>query len=149
MTNSIEVIGGNKSQHHYYYSMVDYCIKKLMPRIRTLDLTVKVKSLGGDAYGYCLCENRRTFEIEIASNVPLKQRMQALAHEMVHVKQYVRGELGFEGHWCGKFYNTDKLDYWDLPWEIEAHGREPGLYIRWVQEQKLTNRPWTVLPTVD
>lgn len=120
-----------------------------MPRVRTLDITIRVKKLGGEAYGYCLAENRRSFEIEIASNVPLKQRMQAIAHEMVHVKQYVRGELGYEGHWHGKFYNTDKLDYWDLPWEIEAHGREPGLYIRWVQEQNLTNRPWTVLPTVD
>ena len=29
------------------------------------------------------------------------------------------------------------MSYWDLPWEIEAHGREVGLFIRYCEENKL------------
>jgi len=30
----------------------------------------------------------------------------------------------------GKIYDESKLDYWEQPWEIEAHGREKGLYYK-------------------
>ena len=42
-------------------------------------------------------------------------------------------------------YYNDDLDYWDYPWEIEAHGREPGLYYRFIKKlredkKKKTNK---------
>lgn len=57
-----------------------------------------------------------------------------LAHEMVHVKQYVTGELvdhGTHCSWKGKNYeeyeaNSD--DYFFSPWEVEAYGMQVGLY---------------------
>ena len=39
--------------------------------------------------------------------------------------------------WFGKFVNDDKVDYWDLPWEIDAYGRERGLFTRFVRKFKL------------
>lgn len=58
-----------------------------------------------------------------------------LGHEMVHVKQYARGQLKdmhrYTGtKWMGKNYNCHKMSYWDYPWEIEAYGMERGLYTR-------------------
>ena len=33
-------------------------------------------------------------------------------------------------------------DYWDQPWEIEAHGREIGLFIRWAEKEGYSKRKW-------
>jgi hypothetical protein len=95
--------------------------------------------------GYCLeTDNNRTFEIELDRKLPLRKLMETLAHEMVHVKQYARRELHpVYDTWCGKTYNPKKVSYWDLPWEIEAHGREVGLFIRWAEQEKLGNKRWT------
>jgi hypothetical protein len=43
----------------------------------------------------------------------------------------------------GKTYNPEKTSYWDLPWEIEAHGRETGLFIRWAEKEHLGHLKWT------
>jgi hypothetical protein len=63
---------------------------------------------------------------------------------MVHAKQYARRELHpVNNAWLGKTYNPKKVSYWDLPWEIEAHGRETGLFIRWVEENDFATKKWT------
>jgi hypothetical protein len=63
---------------------------------------------------------------------------------MVHVKQYARRELHpADDVWMGKTYNPKKISYWDLPWEIEAHGREIGLFIRYCETHKLSKHKWT------
>lgn len=57
-----------------------------------------------------------------------------LAHEMVHVKQYSRGELVDHGYYCswhGKKYEEAELsseEYFFSPWEVEAFGMQVGLY---------------------
>lgn len=57
--------------------------------------------------------------------------LRTLAHEIVHVKQYVLGELRWRD--AGLLYkgiNHDAMnlmDYFELPYEIEAYGREKGL----------------------
>ena len=129
----IKVIGGSASQKKHITGMVDFCIKKLMPRMH-LDVTVRVTKLDDDAYGYCLADadddsrpdRPRTFDIEIRKGMPLRKTLETLAHEMVHVKQYARGELyesSMKGmhRWHGKWIEKDP-DYWDCPWEGEAMG---------------------------
>ena len=73
-------------------------------------------------------------EISIAmdSQLELPQMLMTLAHEMVHVKQYVRGqyrgELSRNGKmkriWLGKQYS---VAYLKRPWEREAFRREGEL----------------------
>jgi len=57
--------------------------------------------------------------------------LRTLAHELVHVKQYIRGELSWRDAgllWKGVNHNPKNLlHYYDLPYEIEALGREYGL----------------------
>jgi hypothetical protein len=140
----ITVIGGKPNQRKYVESITEFCIKTLMPRMRTLDITIKLKTLK-DAYGYCLeTDNNRTFEIEVHRDLKLRTLLETVAHEMVHVKQYARRELHpVNNTWCGKTINPKKISYWDLPWEIEAHGREAGLFIRWAEQEKLGTKKWT------
>lgn len=76
-------------------------------------------------------------EIELDPRKKSVDIYQILAHEMVHIKQYVLGELD-ETHpsgtvWKGQlFIETGKdQDYWESPWEIEAYGKEKGMnYLR-------------------
>ena len=140
----ITVTGGKPNQRKYVESMVEFCIQKLMPRMETLDITVKLKTPDG-AMGYCLeTDNKRTFEIEIDRNQKLRPLLETVAHEMVHVKQFARRELHPSmDTWYGKTYNPKKVSYWDLPWEIEAHGREVGLFVRWCEENDLGKYKWT------
>ena len=117
-----------------------------MPRMHTLDITVKLTSPKG-AMGYCLeLDDNRTFEIEVDRNMRLRKLLETIAHEMVHVKQYARRELHpVHETWCGKTYNPKKVSYWDLPWEIEAHGREVGLFVRWCEKHDYGSRAWSQL----
>ena len=139
----ITVIGGKPNQRKYVESIAYFCIKTLMPRMRTLNVTIKLKSLN-DAMGYCLeTDDKRTFEIEVDRKLTLRKLLETVAHEMVHVKQYARRELHpVHSTWCGKTVNPKKTSYWDLPWEIEAHGREAGLFIRWAEQENLGHKKW-------
>jgi len=142
----INIVGGSKSQKKHVYKMVEFCAKMLMPRMSTLDITVNLCKPTG-AMGYCLeTDNNRTFEIEVDKTQSLRRLLETLAHEMVHVKQYARRELHPSTDlWCGKTVNPNKTSYWDLPWEIEAHGRETGLFIRYCEANKLGKQKWTQL----
>jgi hypothetical protein len=141
---AIRITGGTKNQKKYARSMVKFCIKTLMPRMKTLDITIKLTNPNG-AMGYCLeLDNNRTFEIEADKKLRLRKLLETIAHEMVHVKQYARRELHpVNETWCGKTYNPKKVSYWDLPWEIEAHGREAGLFVRWAEQENLGHLKWT------
>ena len=59
--------------------------------------------------------------------------LKTLAHELVHVKQYVMGDLSMRREglcYRGVHYDVKTLtEYFELPYEIEAYGREKGLLI--------------------
>lgn len=92
---------------------------------------------------YCTWEDDnlkpREFEIEIDANLSQQQMLKSLAHEMVHVKQYATGQLkdlskSLAVKWEGEYHSISSQDtheeqYWFSPWEIEANGREVGLYV--------------------
>ena len=145
--NTITIEGGNASQKDKVFSLTQFCIKKLMPRMRSLDINIKLTRLGKEANGYCLRQTDREFELELDSRLTLRTMLETVAHEMVHVKQYARREMNDfafkEVHykWKGKLV-PDSTDYWDLPWEIEANGREVGLFIRWCEEAGYGDKAW-------
>jgi hypothetical protein len=39
-----------------------------------------------------------------------------------------------------KKYDMSNIDYWDFPWEIEAYGRQLGLFIRWCEVEGIADR---------
>ena len=55
-----------------------------------------------------------------------------LAHEMVHVKQFAKGQLQVKNgmrYWCGKKY-TKRTKYIEQPWEQEAFARQEIIFRR-------------------
>jgi len=59
-----------------------------------------------------------------------------LAHEMVHLKQYLRKEIDWNlSAWKGKDY--DNSDYWDAPWEIEARKFQTKLFNTFIEQEPL------------
>ena len=137
--NLITIKGGREYQRKYVESITEFCIKTLMPRMNTLDIKINLTKPDG-ALGYCLeLDSKREFEIEVDRTQSLRKLLETVAHEMVHVKQYARRELHPSTNtWCGKTYNPKNVSYWDLPWEIEAHGREVGLFVRWCEQENIT-----------
>jgi hypothetical protein len=75
------------------------------------------------------------YEIDIKRSLRLRDLLTTLAHEIVHVKQYELGQLAQN--------SESHIEYWDRPSEIEAHGRETGLFIRWAEENNLASKKWT------
>lgn len=112
--------------------------KRLNDRVNiTLDFTDK--DLSPNYYGFCDWEfenhRSRDFILTIDPSLGKRNMLLVLAHEMVHVKQYAKGELkdyikAKRVRWHGEVYQNNEIDYWEQPWEIEAHGREKGLYYK-------------------
>lgn len=122
--------------------------------VRNLNIEIEVCKL--DVDGECIDEegtrNPRWFTINLKKQ-KLEDMIRTLAHEMVHVKQHAKNELqsGFvtatrgglkiSSKWKGKIWKPKRKEdpYYDSPWELEAFGKEVGLFQRYVAyRDKLT-----------
>ena len=93
-------------------------------------LTKKIEDLGNCCITfYNDWYKAREFEIELKTSRSLKKMLHTLAHEIVHLKQFAKGELNnANDKWQGQSVDTDTTPYHDLPWEIEAASLEGILY---------------------
>ena len=88
--------------------------------------------LDSEAQVLCWGDKKTHVEISIArtsegETMTLESMMQTLAHEMVHAKQYLRGELcGYTAAWKGRKPRNYK--YENAPWEKEAYRLEEELF---------------------
>jgi hypothetical protein len=152
----ISIKGGTKSQKKYVRSITKFSVKLMMPRMHSLELNIRIRSFGkDDGYGYCISADGedqarpREFNIDVNSKLKLRTLLETVAHELVHVKQFARGELyqssvTMKHRWQGKWYKRTP-SYWNQPWEIEAHGREPGLFVQWCEAERIGHLKWTQL----
>ena len=149
MQISVKGVRSKKIQRTIKSAAEFYGSKLLSKRLAgTIDVTICLKrKLDDDAEGFCQFERIdkgiKFFEIEILRDLPIENLLVTLAHEMVHLKQFASGELkpycipANITNFKGKTVNEDLIDYWDLPWEIEAHGRERGLFYRFAADYDL------------
>jgi hypothetical protein len=121
-----------------------------MVRNLTLDIEVwKDFDLEGECVDEDGTKNPRWFTIGL-KNQDVNEMIKVLGHEMVHVKQHAKNELA-TGHavaargglkiyskWMGEIWKPKGKEdaYFDSPWEIEAYGREVGLYHKWCATQE-------------
>lgn len=85
--------------------------------------------------------NCRSFIIILNKNLNKKTMLISLAHEMVHVKQYARGELkdylrDDVVRWKRKIFRLSEVEYWTSPWEVEAYEKDKILYEAFKKERK-------------
>jgi hypothetical protein len=133
--------------NEYVQRASQFYAEQLFPKqlLRHIVVTVKFnKHL--DAFGYTGVEKRnskgkaREFLIELHPYISGKQILKTLAHEFVHVKQYVYEELNEpQTIWQGESIDSDAMDYYELPWEIEAFGKEAGLFTNFAKKESLWN----------
>ena len=91
-------------------------------RARVFDIILDHHRMKEDDYGRVRGDTEWCHEI-----------LKTLGHELVHVKQYVTGELNWREAgltYKGAHYDPGNLlEYFELPYEIEAYGRERGLLV--------------------
>lgn len=104
--------------------------------VKKLDVCVLVKSgLDEDDCGQIQTrafgkKNQRSFIITVNADQDVSEAMITLAHEMVHLKQMALNEFVQQSEtccrWNGVFFSVDdeRAVHYELPWEVEAHGRE-------------------------
>lgn len=154
----ITIKNANRSQKRYAESVVKFCASKLMSKRLGNALEIHLSFIPGLAEthnenGACIWEDDnhlpREFTIEIDKNLSLRRALESICHEMVHVKQFASGQMkdmmSNRDHvkWEGEVLDRTSMDYWDLPWEIEANGRETGLFVRWAEQNNLGRYAWT------
>ena len=153
---TIRVRGGDAETRKLVRSIAHWVSRKTMDvRLRTSvtvniviqkDLYLKEKVQGlswidDDEY------RPRKFKIQVEEQSKLRHMLETIAHEMIHIKQWASGDMyeysdGFRTKFKKKAYNTKKMDYWDAPWEVEAHGKEVGMFVRWSEEEGYNKKPW-------
>lgn len=153
----ISVTGSGHKKQAMVVNIAEFCALHLMEKIQheiilNVELIVRLKekeSVAGDCiWEDDVCNRPREFTIRIDSSQSLQDMLETVAHEMVHVKQYAKGELKDYSRqtdvckWKGKKVDCIKTHYYDCPWEIEAHGRERGLFIRWFEQSQWKKCKW-------
>lgn len=149
----------SNEQREFMRDAVKFAFNHMVKTKQRRDFTISVvfkdmKGLIGETV-YRKCYYRRLFTVYLDSKQIKKNRktnlkkfedvLKTLFHEMVHVKQYLQEEIKEDVYKDGSvLYNgkkfkdadTSDLEYWDKPWEIEAYGREIGLYKRFEKAYK-------------
>lgn len=148
----LNLSGFNRREKHEVAEAAQFFASQLMDPRMVRNLTVDIeRNKKLDVQGECVseeaCRNPRWFTITLRGRSDDEDMIKTLAHEMVHVKQYAKNELGKEfavgrggsgvriaTRWQGQLWKAKRKEdaYWDCPWEIEAYGREVGLYQRWL-----------------
>jgi hypothetical protein len=153
----LDIEGGTEQQQQFVTSIAKFSADKLLTDRMNASLGVVIELTDNmleeeGVQADCTWEddpNRpKDFTIRIDSSLKLRQLLESVAHEMVHVKQYATGQMReyltdvdrcrFED----KEYSRKNTDYYDFPWEIEAYGREVGLFIRWAEKEGYAAEPW-------
>lgn len=116
-----------------------YFSHKLMNKRMLDNITLRISWTGNETTDDGLCyyteddKTPRNFKIMLNENMGRRALLMTLAHEITHLKQYALKELHDSSsgtRWKRVIVNEKEIHYYDTPWEIEAFGRELGLYNR-------------------
>ena len=107
---------------------------------RHVEVRVRQRDLG-TWHGFASIEDYnslgqpRSFVIELHKNDNEAEKLKTLAHELCHVRQYVRNELNEAMNtWKGCKIDSDAIPYDDQPWEKEANKLGNELYERYTNK---------------
>lgn len=143
-----------KRFHSHIESIITFSANKLLPPEVIQDLDIEIQGSGvflkntgniASVINNSIGKDPRDFFVEVDTSVRKRTLLTAIAHEMVHIKQFALNELVEKrnGSVVWKRKRLDNLDYYEQPWEIEAYGREAGLFVRWCEQNNLSKFKWT------
>ena len=154
MSLCLRVTGGNKFQKQLVFGTVQFCMNRLLPSVKKLDINVHIRNFKEDSnIGYCTDDSSdatdfvgkspRRFQIEVSKDLNLTDFIKCVLHEFVHLKQFVLREMveldRQRTRWKSKVI-PDTTKYYDQPWEKEAYRLESQLLWECLENQEfLTN----------
>ena len=153
-TMIIHINGSNKTVRKLVERAAWFYAEKLMGKrlMSGLDITIKLKKNMLNKTGFegtAIWEDSgyrsREFTIEHDPGVKIRNLLITLAHEMVHIKQWAKDEM-YEYmepnmvRFKGEKLHLKEINYWDYPWEIEAYGRQLGLFVRFCEKAGIADR---------
>jgi hypothetical protein len=143
--HDIYIEGGTKRQRDIADKVISFCIQRLMPRARSINVDCHLTKSMTDLGGCWVLDNKRSFGIEVNTISKTKEFIISLIHEMVHAKQYYteelievltknkKGDIVNRIIWKGKDCTTIKYD--NLPYELEAYHMQDNLYEEYKNEK--------------
>lgn len=135
--NFVYAEGSTKSKRVLAEDVVFFCIDQLMPRMKTLDVSVQLSNnLEPHVHGFCCAIDTREFELEVNAKLTKEDFITTICHEMVHVMQYARRRLGIDSKRSYKTYD----EYLDLWYEVEARELEKILVDKYNSLKKLEKK---------
>jgi hypothetical protein len=93
-----------------------------------LDVDLEIEFEGVENGGYVDFEEGEDIVVGINPDQSKNELIRTIFHEMVHVKQYVEGDLSHENSdnlWKGEVVD---VPYMDRPWEKEAYEQEEAMW---------------------
>ena len=143
----LRVVGcPDKNFRKYIRKAVSFYGKILLPNKilrENIELVIKFDRKMSN-YGECSVEGHspsnkaREFLIKLHPDIGADNILKTLAHELVHVKQFARHETNdCLTRWHGSKIDSEEIEYYDHPWEIEAYGKEGGLYYKFMMAEEL------------
>lgn len=123
-----------KEQAVVFNEFVNYCVKRF--RLGSFNDRIWVSvcnRLEGNDYGDCWYDKSllgllNCVKIRVRHQKNMNKMLHILAHEMVHARQFLRGQLEFisnHAHWRGE--DVSDIDYEEQPHEKEAFSLEKVL----------------------
>jgi hypothetical protein len=114
--------------------MVPYLVGKRLTKFLFLSIRLSPslykEGLDGEASWLDGNIRPRDFAIRLDQRLSIANLLLTLAHELVHVRQYVTNEMFDYAHdvnltrWRKKVVNTDGMEHGDIPWEKDAIASE-------------------------
>lgn len=98
------------------------------------------KNLRGD-HGNLHINGDQSFTIRINEDLGYKRSLYTLAHEIIHIKQLLSGDFKPKAGyaiWKGTKVEVTEHCYRDLPWEVEAWGREANTVEKYLDYKRGT-----------
>lgn len=146
----------NDPNNIIYLMSTEFFMKQLLGKRKYSHVErmhIKVQAVMGD-WGECfvrrLKNGNMTVRIKFRERLNFIESISTIAHECVHAKQFITGQLSFDAHdnwiWKGRSYGTDP--YKDLtqeqvpiklPWEKEAVAKENILVTKYLAHYFMLN----------
>lgn len=138
----VEAVGSRKKLREELTDACLFFVDKLMPRVSKLYIEIELSrslSKKEGKMGDCIWNDQnhrpRDFTIRLDSTWTKDEIIETLAHEMVHVKQFVRGELvDLAREFQTVKWKGERMSWYTdpEPWEEEPEAKSRLLFEEWV-----------------
>ena len=126
----VDIVGISKEEDGFLIrDTIEQTLLSMMPRRKKLvDIEVEICEEGdlGEAVGMLHKEDEDTFFMSLDRSIfeDPEYAITVVCHETTHIVQHLRKHLKDINvdvkKWRGKLYNIADINYFDLPWEVEA-----------------------------